>query len=110
MSDTFTVHTSVLFDPKELAFLENVSVTVNRESGLITKLHKRGSADANLQAGDVDLRGKVVLPGLVDAHTHIFLHAYAEVPSAQQKRDESFVELAGEGVWSSGRAHLARDY
>ncbi|WWC71935.1 uncharacterized protein I206_105894 [Kwoniella pini CBS 10737] len=88
----YTVHTSTLFDPKQLAWLKNVSITVNRDNGLITKVFERISEEADTKDGDVDLRGKVVLPGLVDAHTHIFLHAYAENPSVNQKRDESFVE------------------
>ena len=73
----YSVHTSLLFDPKKLEFLENVTVTVDRDTGLISAVTTRESADAEVKDGDVDLRGKVVLPGLVDAHTHIFLHAYA---------------------------------
>lgn len=33
-----------------------------------------------------------MLPGLVDAHTHIFLHPYSETPALNQMRDESAVE------------------
>ena len=73
-----TLHTSTLFDPKKKKFLENISVSVNTETGLITKVSKRehaGLPDVT-SANDVDLRGKVVVPGFVDAHTHIFLHLY----------------------------------
>ncbi|WWC69637.1 uncharacterized protein I206_103580 [Kwoniella pini CBS 10737] len=92
MSEIYDVHTSLLFDPKRLEWLDNVSITVNKQNGLITKIVKRESEKAEIAEGDLDLRGKVVLPGLVDAHTHIFLHAYSENPSVNQKRDESFVE------------------
>jgi predicted amidohydrolase YtcJ len=77
-NNTFTVHTSLLFDPKKRAFVENVSIGVDRESGAIISFSKRADTDTplSLDAGDVDLRGKVVMPGFVDSHTHVFLHAY----------------------------------
>ena len=73
----YSVHTSLCFDPKQMKWLNNITFAVNTESGLIVKMDQRSSEHANVAAGDKDLRGKVVLPGLVDAHTHIFLHAYA---------------------------------
>jgi imidazolonepropionase-like amidohydrolase len=80
---TFTVHTSLLFDPIQKAFLENVSVEINPQTGAIARLHHRNSPDlpSPLSKRDIDLRGKVVLPGLVDSHTHIFLHSDRSVPS-----------------------------
>lgn len=90
---SFTVHTDLLFDPKKKAWLNDISITVEPKTGLITKVYARKDAlPAEIMEPDVDLRGKCVLPGLVDAHTHIFLHAYAETPSLNQMRDESFVE------------------
>lgn len=94
MPDT-TILTSLLFDPKEKRFLSNVSITVNEESGLInaiTSRHNDSDIPSLPSPGVVDLRGKVVLPGFVDAHTHIFLHAYSEVDNQRQKRDESIPE------------------
>jgi len=73
---TYTVHTDVLFDPMQRKFLNNISVTVDRVSGLITKVYERKEPLDQVSSPDIDLRGKVVLPGLVDAHTHIFLHSY----------------------------------
>lgn len=74
---TLTVHTSVLFDPIQKAFLDNVSVEVNTETGAIVRLHHRNTPDLTSPSSsrDIDLRGKVVFPGFVDSHTHIFLHA-----------------------------------
>lgn len=75
----FTIHTSSLFDPKVKSFRRNVSVTVDPVNGLIMRVFERDSNtpfSEFLQPGDIDLRGKYVLPGLVDAHTHIFLHSY----------------------------------
>lgn len=76
----YTVHTSWLFDPKIKQARHNVSVTVDVESGLMVRVFERDDEAVpfaeTFKAGDVDLRGKFVLPGLVDAHTHVFLHSY----------------------------------
>ncbi len=73
----YTVHTSILFNPISKSWESDVSITVDPLSGLITKVFKRDAElGDNVLEGDVDLRGKFVLPGFVDAHTHIFLHSY----------------------------------
>ncbi|KAL2169704.1 hypothetical protein VTG60DRAFT_5757 [Thermothelomyces hinnuleus] len=75
--ETLTVHTSLLFDPIQKSFLENVSVEVNTKTGAIARLYRRDSSHlpGPLSEHDIDLRDKVVLPGFVDSHTHIFLHS-----------------------------------
>ncbi|KAF2481702.1 hypothetical protein BDY17DRAFT_169393 [Neohortaea acidophila] len=89
----FTIHTDCLFDSKEKKFLKDTSITINPKTGLITKVYIRTQPlPASIAAPDIDLRGKCVLPGFVDAHTHIFLHAYADTPALNQMRDESLVE------------------
>lgn len=89
----FTIHTSLLFDSKAKAFVENVSLRVNKKSGLITSTWTREtSSSLVLSPEDVDFRGLTVMPGLVDSHTHIFLHSYKETPSYNQERDESLPE------------------
>lgn len=92
-----TVHTSTLFDSKHKTFVSNVSLVVDTKTGLITKTYRREEEDLprhNVSSGSstIDLRGLTVLPGLVDAHTHIFLHPYSETSSLHQMRDESQVE------------------
>jgi cytosine/adenosine deaminase-related metal-dependent hydrolase len=79
---TFTVHTSLLFDPIQKAFLENMSIQVNPKTGAIARLYNRNTSDLPLplSSRDIDLRGKVVFPGFVDSHTHIFLHSDKCVP------------------------------
>jgi imidazolonepropionase-like amidohydrolase len=76
----YTVHTSTLFDPKVKKTRSNVSITVDSASGRIVRVFERDDAGRLFsdffKDGDVDLRGKYVLPGLVDAHTHVFLHTY----------------------------------
>ena len=92
-TETYTVHTSSLFDPKTKAFAEDISIVVAPDTGLVTKVYKREDKLPNeIKEPDIDLRGKCTLPGLVDAHTHIFLHAYSETPPLNQMRDESLVE------------------
>ncbi|KAL4945817.1 hypothetical protein BDV06DRAFT_229717 [Aspergillus oleicola] len=88
----YTIHTTSLFDPKHKVVLSDTSITVDKTTGLITKVFQRTEPLSSILAGDVDLRGQFVMPGLVDAHTHIFLHAYSERASLQQKRDESIAE------------------
>lgn len=90
---SFTVHTSSLFDPKQKQYLKDISITVNPSTGLITAVFKRSKPlPIKISTPDVDLRGLFVLPGLVDSHTHIFLHDYRETPALNQTRDESPVE------------------
>ena len=94
-ADEFFVHTSLLFDPAQKKFLDNISLVVNRTTGLVTDTYQRYSSSIpsdHDSPRDVDLRHLTVLPGLVDAHTHILLHSYSETPSLNQERDESLVE------------------
>lgn len=90
---TLTIHTSHLFDSQNAAFVKNTSLEVNTKTGLITKVHKRSSsAIDDAKSTDIDLRHLTVLPGFVDAHTHVFLHPYSDTPAINQIRDESSVE------------------
>lgn len=89
---SFTVHTSFLFDPFTKSFEKDISLIVDPASGLITQLYKRSEPLAGLNPSDIDLRDKFVISGLVDAHTHIFLHAYTERSATEQMRDESYAE------------------
>jgi imidazolonepropionase-like amidohydrolase len=94
-TDQLTIHTSCLFDSKNKRFASDVSIDVNTRTGLITKVYTRSQPLPHNDVSDAktfDLRGLTVLPGLVDAHTHIFLHAYSGTPSMNQMRDESLVE------------------
>lgn len=90
---TVTIHTSKLFDSKQKTFIKDTSIEVNTKTGLITKVYSRSSdAIEDVEPSDIDLRHLTVLPGFVDAHTHVFLHPYSETPSLNQLRDESSVE------------------
>lgn len=88
----FYIHTSNVFDPLTLEFQQNVSFKIDPVTGLIVEVTKRSSHEITPGDNDIDLRGKFVLPGFVDAHTHIFLHSYDECDNAKQKTQESLVE------------------
>lgn len=75
-SRNFTIHTSVLFDPRKRAFRENISVVIDTQTGSVADIYERHGPDVEIEDEDIDLRRKVVMPGFVDAHTHIFLHSY----------------------------------
>lgn len=76
-SSTFTVHTSLLFDSKTKSFVKDTSIVVDKAQGIIADIYKRkDDEEISVRAGDIDLRGKVVMPGFVDAHAHVFLHPY----------------------------------
>jgi len=70
-----TIHSSLLFDPKKKEFVKNVSITIDCAQGAISDVYVRKSDD-EIGRNDIDLRGKVVMPGFVDSHTHVFLHSY----------------------------------
>ncbi|KAI0884565.1 amidohydrolase [Annulohypoxylon maeteangense] len=94
-SKEITILTSSLFNSKQKRFLKNISLTIDTSTGLITKLAQTPPShqdDVASHPTTIDLRNLTVLPGLVDAHTHVFLHPYSEVSPLNQMRDESFVE------------------
>ena len=81
----YTVHTGALFDSKQKTFVKNVSITVDKSSGLVTRIFQRTSSIASIiQPEDIDLSSLFVMPGFVDAHAHIFLHPYTYVLSPLQ--------------------------
>ncbi|KAI9739060.1 MAG: hypothetical protein M1834_007272 [Cirrosporium novae-zelandiae] len=105
----FIIHTTTLFSPLTKSLLHNASLIIDPTTGLITDTYTRPSPSfpTPLPEGDIDLTGKFVMPGLVDAHTHIFLHSYDENPALPQKRDESFVERVIRSVSHCRTALLA---
>ncbi|OHE96604.1 amidohydrolase [Colletotrichum orchidophilum] len=93
LDEPFTIHTSLLFNPRNKTFDKDISIVVDPSTGVIADVYERKrSSNVELNGHDIDLRGKVVMPGFVDAHTHVFLHSYDEASSTVQMRDESVVE------------------
>jgi imidazolonepropionase-like amidohydrolase len=50
----------------------------------IAAVGPRTAMDVPAGAHEIDLPGTTLLPGLIDAHTHLFLHPYVETPWADQ--------------------------
>lgn len=72
-----TVHTDALFDSHIKAFVHNTSLTVDKSTGLVTKVFERtNDLFSCMKPGDIVLSGLYIMPGFVDAHAHIFLHPY----------------------------------
>jgi imidazolonepropionase-like amidohydrolase len=109
--EPFTIHTSLLFSPHLKTFLSDISLLVSPATGLILSTYARSnpSIPSPLPSHDIDLTHLVVLPGLVDAHTHIFLHPYAESPALHQILHESLVERTLRAA-NHARAALAAGY
>ncbi|KAK1985897.1 amidohydrolase [Colletotrichum cereale] len=88
-----TLHTSLLFNARRKTFDKDISIVVDPTRGTIEDVYRRPcGGDPTVNEWDIDLRGKVVMPGFVDAHTHVFLHSYDEASATVQMRDESIVE------------------
>ncbi|TQN70691.1 hypothetical protein CSHISOI_04748, partial [Colletotrichum shisoi] len=93
ISSRTTIHTSLLFNARRKTFDKDVSIVVDSTAGTIEDVYQRADGnDLVVNRRDIDLRGKVVMAGFVDAHTHVFLHSYDEASSTVQMRDESIVE------------------
>lgn len=72
---SYLFHGGRLFDPRQDALIENVEVLV--EDGRVAEVsrpdgHLTGPVQAS-NAHRVDLGGRTLMPGLIDAHIHIYL-------------------------------------
>ncbi|KAH9926465.1 uncharacterized protein B0H18DRAFT_1085040 [Fomitopsis serialis] len=90
------IYAGKLFDPYTLELLPRRVITTSADSGLVLDVQPYDAAgEAGVDFADpamVDLREATVLPGFVDAHIHLFLHAYAEVSWEDQVTRQSAPE------------------
>ncbi|RDB26525.1 hypothetical protein Hypma_005642 [Hypsizygus marmoreus] len=85
-----------IFDSHARKLVANQVITVDRETGVILhvqdstnwSLNKRGALVDDV----IDLQHLTILPGFVDAHVHLFLHAYSETSWNDQLTKESLTE------------------
>ncbi|KAI0320062.1 hypothetical protein OF83DRAFT_1053830 [Amylostereum chailletii] len=113
------IYAGQLFDSEERRLLARRVLSVSRASGLIVDMRTYeeeeaqrvfggiGGEDGEAGRGTVDLRRETVLPGLVDAHVHFFLHPYAETSWEDQVTKESLVERTVRATVHAKRTLLA---
>ena len=103
---------------KEMSDLHIVEEgTVVIEKGIITAVGKTTdvlapSHDADFYAGGfeiIDARGKAVLPGFVDSHTHLVFAGYREEEFSWRLRGDSYMDIMkkGGGIFNTVRATRA---
>jgi len=66
---SFLFKNGQLLDPRKGELLENIDILV--EGGHIREVSDRPLSSSTASA--IDLRGKVIMPGLIDCHIHVFL-------------------------------------
>ncbi|GLB43774.1 putative amidohydrolase family protein [Lyophyllum shimeji] len=101
-SNVYHIFAGKLFDSHSRKLVPKQAITIDRDSGTILKVQdvadfwaeseRRRLADNGVAEEIVDLMHLTVLPGFVDAHVHMFLHAYKETSWNDQLTKESLAE------------------
>jgi imidazolonepropionase-like amidohydrolase len=73
----------------------------------ITAVGPRASVAKPEGAREIDLPGTTLLPGLIDAHSHLFLHPYVETPWADQVLEEPLVLRVARATVAARRTLMA---
>lgn len=92
-----------VFDGEEMH--ENWVVLV--ENNLITYVGKAAAIQPTDQTEIINLKGKTILPGLIEGHSHMLLHPYDETSWNDQVLKESPVERAIRGTIHAKNTLLA---
>jgi imidazolonepropionase-like amidohydrolase len=82
---TYLLKPAHVFDGEQLH--DNWAVLVRGEK--IVQVGPAGSVHAGSGAKQIDLPGLTLLPGLIEAHSHVLLHPYSETPWNDQVARES---------------------
>lgn len=77
------VENSKLIDGKAVAVVDGVIVNIDSEASLVARYS---------DARRIDLVGATLMPGLIDAHSHILLHPYNETSWTDQVLKETWAE------------------
>ncbi|KAG9308993.1 hypothetical protein JVU11DRAFT_11297 [Chiua virens] len=105
-SDVVKIIAGKLFDPYTLTLLENQVIRVSRATGRVLDVSPHAACDDN-EGEVIDLSELTVLPGFVDVHVHLFLHAYSETPWEDQLTKESLAERTIRATVHAKRTLLA---
>ena len=94
------LHNLRIIDPfGEREFLEHASILIEDE---VIKFVGRGFAHVNFEGQILDMKGKTVLPGIINAHTHLY-STLAMGMHPPQKSPSNFVEHLEEVWWKLDR-------
>ena len=78
---------------RQITFLENAYILC--ENGLITQI---GTGEPpTVDAKWIDAEGKLVTPGLIDAHTHLVFGGWREHELAMKRRGVPYLEILAQG-------------
>lgn len=86
-AQTYVLKPDAVFDGDRL----RTGVNVRVEDGTITEI---GRTVRTENAEEIDLSGATLMPGLIDAHSHVLLHPYDETSWTDQVLKESTAERA----------------
>jgi len=93
MRQTLLSNLRILNPFSKPAFLENASILI--EEGLIVAV---GDSPANFSGENIDMQGKTVLPGMINAHTHLYSTLALGMPPPKNI-PRNFVEILQEIWW-----------
>jgi len=86
-AQTYVLKPDAVFDGDRL----RTGVSVRVEDGTITEIGRTVSTE---NAEEINLSGATLMPGLIDAHSHVLLHPYDETSWTDQVLKESTAERA----------------
>lgn len=87
-----------IFDSYTRKLIPDQVITVDRNEGIILEVQdystftSRSTSASEGNAETIDLKHLTILPGFVDSHVHLFLHAYSGTPWNDQVTTESIAE------------------
>lgn len=104
-----TKDTALLLKPDQVfdgvSFHKNWVVLV--EGNLISAVGEMGAVHPSGPVKTIDLKGKTVLPGLIEGHSHLLLHPYNETKWDEQVMNESRSERVARAVVHAQKTLLA---
>lgn len=107
-ADQLVTLSSSVKDPSELGIIHNGAVAIRGEKILWIGTTKElpGELVLRKEGKEVDARGKVVLPGLIDSHTHLVFAGSRENEFEMRIQGLSYLEIAerGGGILSTVQA------
>ncbi len=99
--DQLLLHNLNIIDPfGEREFLEHASILIEDE---VIKFVGRGYSHVDFEGHILDMKGKIVLPGIINAHTHLY-STLAMGMHPPRKSPKNFVEHLQEVWWKLDRA------